>query len=765
MHWIFSWQGRVKTVVLTAIFVIFAPWRAGAIDPAAFAVEVSAVVQTSPPRITLQWPGDPFALSYRVYRKAITATSWGNPVAELPGSATSYTDASVLNFSAYEYQIEEPFSGGGTAYGYIYAGLATPAAGLRGKIVLVVESAVAGQLVGELAQLQQDLTGDGWYVLRHDVSREDSPRYVKSIIKGEYDADPANVKSVFLFGHVPVPYSGDLNPDMHPGHKGAWPADAYYGDMDGNWTDNSVYEDHSEDPRNYNTPGDGKFDQSDLPSPVELEVGRVDLSDLPAFAPKTEVDLLRQYLVKDHRFRHKQFEVERRALVRDNFGEIDGDAPATDAWRNFPTFFGVSNIRVAGPGQFFPILNNAGYLWAYGCGGGAEDKADGVGSTADFARNDPKAVFLILHGSYFGDWDFENNFLRAALATPSYCLASSWAGLPHWFLHHMALGETIGFSTRLNQNNAGLYRNMENLSAGQVHISLMGDPTLRMHAVTPPGALSATAGNGVVLNWGASPEATEGYTVYRAESPMGPFSRLNRSLVTGTSFADATAPAGSLTYMVRAIKLESTASGTYQNPSQGVFTTLTVGGGSLSTVTLVVADGSADENGDPGTFIISRGGPVSAALTVNFALSGSAIPGVDFEAIGNQVILAAGQSSVTLTVRPMHDNIVEGDESVSLDLTSGNYSIGAQNRATVVIHDVAPAPPPATILSIQPSANGSATLRFNGAAGRSYRVEAAADLLNWSVLHVGTANSNSLIEYIDSGAAGAGVRFYRVVWQ
>ena len=56
-------------------------------------------------------------------------------------------------------------------------------------------------------------------------------------------------------------------------------------------------------------------------------------------------------------------------------------------------------------------------------------------------------------GSYFGDWDSPNNFLRAPLATPTYTLTSAWAGRPYWMFHHMALGETIGFSTRLTQNN------------------------------------------------------------------------------------------------------------------------------------------------------------------------------------------------------------------------------------------------------------------------------------------------------------------------
>ena len=46
---------------------------------------------------------------------------------------------------------------------------------------------------------------------------------------------------MFLFGHVPVPYSGDIVPDGHaPDHQGAWPCDGFYGDMDGLWTDCSV---------------------------------------------------------------------------------------------------------------------------------------------------------------------------------------------------------------------------------------------------------------------------------------------------------------------------------------------------------------------------------------------------------------------------------------------------------------------------------------------------------------------------------------------
>ena len=41
-----------------------------------YTVQISAVVQTNPPRITLSWPQDPYiANSYTVYRKTKSATA------------------------------------------------------------------------------------------------------------------------------------------------------------------------------------------------------------------------------------------------------------------------------------------------------------------------------------------------------------------------------------------------------------------------------------------------------------------------------------------------------------------------------------------------------------------------------------------------------------------------------------------------------------------------------------------------------------------
>ena len=207
--------------------------------------------------------------------------------------------------------------------------------------------------------------------MRMDVARKDSAANVKRRIKAQYDADPKNVKAVFLFGHVPVAYSGDIVPDGHcPDHRGAWPCDGFYGDMDGEWTDYSVNDRTAADARNRNVPGDGKYDQSSFPAPLKLMVGRVDLANMlgcltyggPATFP-SEQELLRNYLNKDHNFRHKDFDLPRRGVVGDYFGVRDGEAFAASGWRNLSTFFSSENVTtLPQEGTWIPTLSSNSYL-------------------------------------------------------------------------------------------------------------------------------------------------------------------------------------------------------------------------------------------------------------------------------------------------------------------------------------------------------------------------------------------------------------------
>lgn len=541
-----------------------------------YAIELSATVQESPPRIILNWNPTSDGLQPQVWRKLKHESAWTS-LGLLAHNATSYTDSNVAVGGSYEYGVTKyPSSSYGPA-GYIHASIKAPLVDLRGKVLLLVESTYANDLAYELGRLQQDLVGDGWTVIRRDVSRTATPASVRSLIQTEYQAD-TSLRSVFLFGRVPVPYSGNYNADDHSNHTGAWAADTFYGDVNGTWTDSTVNNNTAARTANRNKPGDGKYDQSSIPSDLELEVGRVDLANMPAFLPKTEKDLLRQYLNKNNNFRHGRVSAARRGILFDGFGESGGEAYAASGWRNFAPFFGSANTLEVGEYQYFPYVTSQSYLWSCVASGGGEeyDNCYWVGVTGDFASNDIRTVFTMFFGSYFGDWDMTDDFLRAPLGSSTHTLTSAWGGRPHWFFHHMASGETIGYSTRLTQNNNGLYLPLQ--FSRRVHVALMGDPTLRMHVVTPASNLSAAVTNGTVtLTWNSSSDSNlVGYHVYRSASANGPFVRLTGSTpVTNRIFTNAPSE-GNYTYMVRAIKLETSASGSYYNASQGIFVNVTV---------------------------------------------------------------------------------------------------------------------------------------------------------------------------------------------
>jgi hypothetical protein len=113
-----------------------------------------------------------------------------------------------------------------------------------------------------------------------------------------------------------------------------------------------------------------------------------------------------------------------------------------------------------------------------------------------------------------------------------------------------------------------------NNGAGQIHIALMGDPTLRMHVVAPPvGLVAMSESSQANLEWRPPTDAVMGFHVYRGATPNGPFTRLTSVPITATSYTDAH-PFPDSTYMVRALKLETSGSGSYYNLSGGVFVTL-----------------------------------------------------------------------------------------------------------------------------------------------------------------------------------------------
>lgn len=529
-------------------------------------IQIVTQTQISPAALIFTWPAIAKGTQISIFRKAKADTEWdlNQPLATLAGNATKFTDNTVVLGQDYEYFFRG-FGEDANPFVYLYGGVNVTQVDNRGKLILLIEDTYKTSLNTEINRLVLDITGDGWQVIKHYVSRANRAPAVKNIIKTEYNADPQNVKAVFILGNIRVPYTGDIAWDGHPDHNGAWPCDGYYADMTGTWTDDKVSTTQAWRTQNQNIIGDGKFDQNYFPAATTLQIGRVDLSKMPEFKTTDEI-LLRRYLDKNHNFRHKNFTAQPRALIDNSFGINGYDASyyASCGWRSFITMFPFANTTDS---DYFQSSKTESYLWAYAAGGGTFTSAQGVGNTNYFtAVNGPKIVFNMLFGSYFGDWDSENNFLRAPLASTGWGLASCWAGRPYWMLHHTALGETIGYSALITMRNTcyqsgGPYLN-------QTSINLMGDPTLRIHPVAPATNLLL---NNNTLTWQPSAENIEGYCVYRKNIETGIYNKIATTASNQTNYQDNNPNAGDNFYMVRALKLENTNSGSYFNLSQGVF--------------------------------------------------------------------------------------------------------------------------------------------------------------------------------------------------
>jgi len=542
------------------------------------AIRLSAQTEESPAKIILTWPLFTDGNQYNLYKRQLGDETWGNSIATIPISDTHYVDNDITAGIAYEYKITRIKGGYITAFGYLWSGVNVPETDFRGALLLIIDEAYKDALSFEIGRLMEDIRGDGWRVLHIYVNRNDSIPAIKDRINEIYNQNN-DLKTLFLLGRIPVPFSGNFTipPDGHVvgsgSHTSAWPADVYYADLDGIWTDETVTDTSAARKLAWNIPGDGKFDQTFIPSAVELEIGRVDLFNMPEFS-KNDTALIKFYLDKNHLFRTGQLMIRTRGLVDDNFTGLN---LASTGWDNLSATIGHWNIDVV---DYFTSMKNNSYLWSYGCGAGSFTSCaglkNGTARTTDFVNDSVNTVFTILAGSYFGDWDNTNNFLRAPLASKPYALASFWGGIPKWHVFHMGLGMHIGYGCKITQNNTDYtnqyFTGLFNYSHGKVHIALMGDPSLRMHPVAPPSNLLADSIGNVTcqLTWTPSPDSVLYYNIYRTTSLDKAFGKINKTPVTSNTYIDDEAENGKSIYMVRAVRLEKSPSGTYYNMSQGI---------------------------------------------------------------------------------------------------------------------------------------------------------------------------------------------------
>jgi hypothetical protein len=90
----------------------------------------------------------------------------------------------------------------------------------------------------------------------------------------------------------------------------------------------------------------------------------------------------------------------------------------------------------------------------------------------------------------------------------------------------------------------------------------------------------------------------------------------------------------------------------------------------------------------PGQFTVTRTGDLTQALTTNYAVTGTATNGTDYQTLDGIATFKAGAATALIDVNVIDDKIYEGDETVTLKLVeSTNYTIASANSGTVTIAD------------------------------------------------------------------------------
>ena len=317
--------------------------------------------------------------------------------------------------------------------------------------------------------------------------------------------------------------------------------------------------------------------ENTLPSErYEMQIGRIDFEPVSGGDKAREVALLRAYFDKNHHWRM--------GLLGDLRGAYGQSKHLIGEQYGLRNIVGPQAVEAGG---HHDVGEREPWLWGVDFG-----HWKGGDYATEYAN---KAVFAINFGSNKQKIERGNNALTALLAQPWYTVAVGWGGRPTWWLHHMALGGTIGEVHRRTVNNghaADPYReSMEYYPTGNylwrnpIWVNLLGDPTLRAFPLAPPTRVTTRQTDaGVEVSWQTSPDVdVTGYRIWRmtAEGIATPLD--GGTAQTVLTFLDA-APIAGAGYMVRATGLKDVYAGSFHSLSQGAFSD--VGAGAVPDITL-----------------------------------------------------------------------------------------------------------------------------------------------------------------------------------
>lgn len=114
----------------------------------------------------------------------------------------------------------------------------------------------------------------------------------------------------------------------------------------------------------------------------------------------------------------------------------------------------------------------------------------------------------------------------------------------------------------------------------------------------------------------------------------------------------------------------------------------------VPTASITVSPASVAEDGAPNlVYTVTLDQASFSALSVNYTVGGTATSGTDYAAVTSPLVIAAGNTTGTITVNPTADATIEADETVSLTLAAGTgYTVGVPTSATgTLLNDDLPA--------------------------------------------------------------------------
>ena len=550
---------------------------------------MSARVDDKQSSIHVSWPptlDGPFAIR----RRPQGQSRWRLLETEWKGFHYQDFAAALQKGQIYQYQVQS--RSGKERLRDLAVGYALPANVHPGTILILVDETLAPQLQVELELYSRTLEREGWQVLVDQAPRHDDRDWsrnpplisrVKGLVQSHLSHQIHQTRLLLLLGHVSVPYSGFRALDGHTrpqdDHRGAWPCDVYYGDLDGVWTDHSVSHTNQTSRFNSNLPGDGKFDQDLTPTLLEVGVGRIDFANMPSLLESRlvrsdkkqsnlEIKLLKEYLGKNILYRNKRLNFAMETIVDATLSPIMNQkiisTAATSAWATYGEDYG--RLR---SGRIFTKGNRS--LWGFVSGyGGSQSLQAGEGliETKDFKSSTMAAEvgFLALYSSWHADWNQTDGFMKACLSSKDGPLGVFSIMAGPWNLGRVGLGACLGevLLASVNGSEKGASRAM----------AFLGDPSLRCHVTPPLDDVKILFSEGQrYLAWGGpQPDHPEKIHLYQKPPDSEGFEFFLSIDSEATSIGLPQEVASGTEFMVRQGEWIHSGSGSFANLSLGVVT-------------------------------------------------------------------------------------------------------------------------------------------------------------------------------------------------